>query len=257
MLRPETEKLFKFLSHQPGMGGFVLIGGSALSLRIHHRLSEDLDLAYQDLQLPRRRLAALFRTLEGANFHLRRADDPSALFEFEAAGQDLLDYQQDILVNERVKLTFFTPDQALSLVLEPVAADRLRVATLDELFASKTLVCAARSLTRDWFDLHNLIAHHGYTLGDMKRVFEKVRDPRAFDLALQRLCSGRPQTGDPGLAALLPANAGLPSPSELAEFFTTKRTTFEIEEAARAASAKLQRGQALKPPPNNENGMSL
>ena len=45
MLPPETEQVWHFLKQQPALAGFVLLGVSALALRIGHRLSEDLDLA--------------------------------------------------------------------------------------------------------------------------------------------------------------------------------------------------------------------
>jgi hypothetical protein len=45
LLPTATEKVWDFLRTQPALAGFVLVGGSALALRIHHRRSEDLDMA--------------------------------------------------------------------------------------------------------------------------------------------------------------------------------------------------------------------
>lgn len=45
-LPAETRQLWLALMHEPLLRGFVLIGGTALTLRIGHRLSEDLDFAY-------------------------------------------------------------------------------------------------------------------------------------------------------------------------------------------------------------------
>ena len=56
MLPTDTEKVWTFLKPQPALGGFVLLGGSALALRIQHRRSEDLDLACVEPRLPRARL---------------------------------------------------------------------------------------------------------------------------------------------------------------------------------------------------------
>ncbi len=44
MLKPETEKTWHFLQGQPALSGFILLGGSALTMHLHHRKSEDLDL---------------------------------------------------------------------------------------------------------------------------------------------------------------------------------------------------------------------
>ena len=63
MLRPETEKLWNYLRTSEALAGFVLIGGTALTLHIQHRLSEDLDFVFLDgtngVRLPRTRLNAL------------------------------------------------------------------------------------------------------------------------------------------------------------------------------------------------------
>jgi hypothetical protein len=84
--------------------------GSALSLRINHRISEDLDVASRGNCLPSARLNALVRSFEEHGFQLVPTDDPAAAFEFESAGQELRDYQQDFLVNAKVKLSFFESD---------------------------------------------------------------------------------------------------------------------------------------------------
>lgn len=56
LLPPETERVWNCLKQQPALAGFVLVGGSALALRIRHRRSDDLDIAYPAHQLPRARL---------------------------------------------------------------------------------------------------------------------------------------------------------------------------------------------------------
>ena len=59
MLPPETARVWDFLKTQTALAGFILIGGSALALRLGHRRSEDLDLACPEPRLPLRRLEAL------------------------------------------------------------------------------------------------------------------------------------------------------------------------------------------------------
>jgi hypothetical protein len=55
------------------------------------------------------------------------------------------DYQQDFLVDGKVKLSFFTADASLTQLLKPEDSNTIRIASLEELFASKALVCAIRS----------------------------------------------------------------------------------------------------------------
>jgi hypothetical protein len=52
VLPPHTERVWHFLREQPSLAGFILVGGSGLALRIGHRLSEDLDLAYPEVRPP-------------------------------------------------------------------------------------------------------------------------------------------------------------------------------------------------------------
>ena len=66
MLPRDTEQVWNLLKDQPVLAGFVLVGGSALTLRIDHRVSEDLDLAWTQARLPRNRLEALRRAAEEA-----------------------------------------------------------------------------------------------------------------------------------------------------------------------------------------------
>ena len=86
-----TSKVWDFLKFQKAMGGFVLLGGSALSLRINHRFSEDLDVAFTGLPLPTARLHALSRSFGEHGVAIIHTDDPAAAFEFEAAGHNVFE----------------------------------------------------------------------------------------------------------------------------------------------------------------------
>ena len=59
MLKPDTEGVWQFLRRQPGLTGFVLMGGSALALRLGHRQSKDLDFVWPGPELPRDRLEVM------------------------------------------------------------------------------------------------------------------------------------------------------------------------------------------------------
>jgi hypothetical protein len=157
VLLPETERVWDFLKEQPALAGFVLIGGTALAIRIHHRRSDDLDLAYPQIRLPRARLEALRGTASEAGFDFQREDDEAAVEEFSVAGMDLHDYQQNFLVNRKVRVAFFVPDCTLARVLTAPVEPTVRIANLRELFQAKCLVSAVRSKTRDWLDLYLLL----------------------------------------------------------------------------------------------------
>ena len=234
MPTPEAERLWEWLRGQPELSGFVLIGGSALSLRIDHRVSEDLDLAYLSEKLPTQRLTTFPTAAESAGIQLRADDDEAAVVEFADGGLELHDYQQDFIAEGKVRISFFTADPPLIKALgksDPSSGPRL--AELPELFRAKCLVCAKRSKTRDWFDLYILIRDHGFTLADMEQTFLDAGIPDQMDSALARLCSGKAPAQDEGLSHLLDDPPDLET---IASFFRTQRDEFETEVARRRRS---------------------
>jgi hypothetical protein len=249
-LREDTERVWNLLRDHPALAGFVLIGGTALALRIGHRLSEDLDFAFKANRLPRPRLDALGKSLRAQGLSLIANDPPQAVEDFEIAGLDLRDYQQNYLAADTVKLTFFAPDEEVRhhLVDSKGDAPGPRIATLDELFAMKCLVSADRSKTRDWLDLYLLMRDHGYTAAAMVEVFMASRVPQKLDIALNRLSRGRPQEEDEGYEALMPLP---PTLDEMRSYFTgvasearaelARRLTLQARAKPTAAAAKRPR----------------
>ena len=237
MLPPDTERVWRFLEEQPALSGFVLIGGSALALRIGHRLSEDLDLAFCEGRLPRARLEALVRIAREGGLDFIPQDDEATLQEFLESGLDVRDYQQDFLANGKVRVSFFAPDAPLAKVLQRPPEPKVRIATLTELFHAKSLVSAIRSKTRDWIDLYLLLREHGFSLRDYRAAFQEAGISSQFETGLNRLCSGIPQKDDEGYAHLLP-NA--PSLDEMKAFFTSQRNRLEVELAAESLRSRRQ-----------------
>ncbi len=229
MLRPETEKVWSCLRSQPLLAGFILVGGSALALHLRHRFSEDLDFMYPAERLPRSPLDALIRVVEQLGVEFRRHDDPGAMAEFNNGGLDLLDYQQDFLANKTVKVSFFAPEAGDRSVLTSSAqSSEPRLATLDELFRTKSLLSARRSRTRDWFDIYVLMTRCGYTMKDYFDTFSQAGQADQATIGLQRLCSGKPASGDESFEAIQPSP---PNVQQLARFFQNQRDIFERTEA--------------------------
>ncbi len=235
MLLPETEKAWGFLRNQPALAGFVLIGGSALALRLAHRLSEDLDFAWLTEKLPRRRLDSLLHAARLAGLTFERNDHEGDIQEFLNGGIELHDYQQNFLVNRAVKVSFFTADNPLVKVLDQPPEHHARVATLSELFHSKCLVSAVRSKTRDWLDLYVLLREYSFSLRQYLEAFQKAGISAQADTGLSRLCSGVPQVGDEGYAHLLPSP---PTLEQMKSFFIAQRDQLEIDLAAEARARR-------------------
>jgi Nucleotidyl transferase AbiEii toxin, Type IV TA system len=187
LLPPVTEKVWNYLCEQPALASFILADGSALSLLIGHRVSEDLDFICLQPRLPRQRLAVLCREAHAAGFDFKSNDDEAAVQEFAEGGLELYDYQLDFLVNATVKVSFFAPDEAQRKVFASPDESRARIAILAELFKSKALVSAVRSKTRDWLDQFLLLRDHGFTLRDYRKVFEESCNLTQCDIGLARL----------------------------------------------------------------------
>lgn len=235
MLPKATEAVWNALREMHELSGFVLVGGTALTLRIGHRTSEDLDFARKGLRLPRERLERMMVELEKRGIGCARHDDPAAFEEFSESGLDLRDYQQDFSMGDGVKVTFFAPGTALAKVITDLVEPQPRIATLEEIFRTKCLAVSERARTRDWFDLFVLLRDHGFTMRDFVRAFEVAESLGSSELAMERLCSGKPSRADPGFKSLLP---NPPSLEELHAFFRPKRDELEISMAAERAARR-------------------
>nr|WP_302181251.1 nucleotidyl transferase AbiEii/AbiGii toxin family protein [Paraburkholderia sp. NMBU_R16] len=217
------------------MRGFVLIGGTALTLRIGHRVSEDLDLAYAaGGHLPRNKLDVLARSMRDRGIKFALNQNPQAEEDFLDAGLELANYQQDFLANDTVKVSFIAPDPPEQLVIAGDSARPLRVATPDEIFALKSLVCAERSKTRDWFDLYILMTQHGFSVVDFYEVFLRYNAMPKFENAQMRLRRCKADAGDEGYEPLL---TDAPSLDAIRAFFRTHLDQLEVRLAKQEFSS--------------------
>jgi len=240
MLSEPTQSVWQALSVRPELKGFVLVGGSALTLHLNHRISEDLDFVWPHPRLPREALHQL--TKAGADFKFDPNEDPWAQREADDCGLDLNDFSQNFLVNELVKVTFFCPEAPERKLLAQTAGDTVRVATVPEIFAREALVSAKRSKTRDWVDLYVLMKHHGFSWKNFYEAFVLAGSEGQYDHAADRLSRARPSIDDEGYEALLPHP---PSIEEMREFFLQRRNAYERGEEdiqPKASSQPTDRG---------------
>jgi predicted nucleotidyltransferase component of viral defense system len=240
-LPPETRHIWERLEAEPLLKGFVLIDGSALALRIGHRISEDLDFACLDELLPKLRLQQLSRMLNSQGIRFELNQSTAAEQEFIDSGLLLEDHQQNYLANNIVKISFVRLENNVTELLSGGHDSPLRVATLDEIFETKALVCADRSKSRDWFDLYILLTRHGYDINDMYRVFEEADCVSKFKIADIRLRACNPGRADEGYLQLVdPA----PSLDELRAFFIDALDKWEIALSKAAFKTKRDTGSA-------------
>lgn len=242
-LRPDTARVWNKLAGHPALHGFVLIGGTALALRIGHRLSEDLDMVYPSLRLPQGQIGALLQSAPASGLDFKLNQDPIAEDDFIDAGLELRDFQQNYIVDGSVKLSFFAPDHELGELMRSAwqVDAPLRVATMEEIFISKCLVCADRSKTRDWFDLYVLLTCHGYTMYDFYMAFKRFDALAKFDNASGRLRRSKPPLADEGYETLLPDP---PTLDQMRQYFEAQLDLLESE------LAKIELAKGMPPTSN-------
>lgn len=242
-LPPDTQRLWQSLQSNLLLNGFVLIGGTALAMRIGHRISEDLDFAFLGDLLPSKRLRQMVDRLRTAGVDLQLNQDAVAEQEFINSGLLLEEHQQNYIANGTVKLSFVRLDNPTTALLSGTRDSPLRVATLDEIFKTKALVCAERSKSRDWFDLYILMTQHGYDITDLYRTFQETNRTGSFQVAELRLRACKPSVTDEGYLQLVtPA----PTLGDLRQFFNEAldRLQVELSKAAFAvATGTEKRGQ--------------
>ena len=209
-LPTETRRLFDDLANNPLIHDFVLIGGTALSLFLNHRQSEDLDFAYVGLKLPRQQCREIIDYLAGLGWLITDVSDDLTRLYQENEGCDLADLQQDWLCRHPsgemgVKLTFFAEyhDHKQAVCRgENAAKGHIRILTPDGLFKLKSQLLMLRTTLRDLFDLWSLL-ERGRRVED---ILEEARaqDPYiTYERLRSRLLPARVPGTDPGLSALV------------------------------------------------------
>ena len=134
-LLPKTKALLlEMVESCSFLDKYVLVGGSALTLHLCHRKSEDLDFfTYED------------------NFDFREILEYIKQFEKKEI-LNKSDNQIDLLL-DGVKVTFFNAKWSF---LKPVDNNKFHLATLEQIAAMKVNVLFLRAKYRDYYDLYFL-----------------------------------------------------------------------------------------------------
>jgi predicted nucleotidyltransferase component of viral defense system len=216
MLRPDTQRLWDELQNDPLLGHFVLVGGTALSIHLNHRISEDLNFMIPDKKLPRNQINSLKRQCAAKGFTFVSNDSPMGLMEFEDTGLDYLDYQQDYVVGNTVKLTLIAPDPEVTFFLNSGTPKRPRIASVEEIFRLKCIACANRTKSRDWLDMYVLLKDEHFQPIDIYKTFEMAGIIQKFDIAMARMTRGSIDRGDEGYETVM---KDPPSREQIQQYF--------------------------------------
>lgn len=181
-LPKQTLTVFDALLDNPFMATInaTLLGGTALSLQINHRLSEDLDFACFSNELPIHAINTLIYDLKIKGLTVINTLDTSKISQARINGYHLEDYIQEYTFNG-VKVSFFVLNKNNDLRLNyfknaPTLniSGSFKIFSIDSLFDSKAVVLLDRVKSRDIYDLMVLIMHHGYQVADIIESIKKI-----------------------------------------------------------------------------------
>ena len=142
----QSLKVFEAIKKSDLLQEYILIGGTALSLQINNRLSEDLDFCkWQD----------------NPKIHKKEVNWPELEKFLKSIGPvktDILDLYQVNFFLDEVKITFYS--NAITTFREIETGpkfDNITLATVSSIGAMKLEVMTRRNLFRDYYDLYSIL----------------------------------------------------------------------------------------------------
>ncbi len=162
--------------------GATLMGDTALSLLIGHRLSEDLDFFFFKDVLPKGEINATLNELRIAGFDVQNIMDQARISQARINGIFLDDLIQEYAVNG-VKLSFAVMSKGARSRKEYFKErysspneGAFFIPDLKTLFESKAVVLMDRVQSRDLFDLMVLINDHGFSVQNIIEAIVSIDD---------------------------------------------------------------------------------
>ena len=143
----KTNKIFEALSKLSCIKDYTLIGGTAISLQIGKRLSEDLDFCKWSNNLKTDKPTVDWPVIEKELQTIGNIDS-----------RDILGFDQINFIVSGVKISFLTKQENLSPVNNKVSIlNNIKAADLDSLGVMKVEVMLRRSVWRDYYDIFSLL----------------------------------------------------------------------------------------------------
>jgi predicted nucleotidyltransferase component of viral defense system len=157
-LPENTKKIFDLIAKEKFFQDYVLVGGTALSLQIQHRLSEDLDFIYDAETIPITKIKRFINSKFKNNYRILKEDG---------------DYQIDFLISN-VKLTFFSTGAVLvpfNVKDYSFKYKNLNIANLNIIAVLKMGTISNRNTIRDYYDLYYIAKH----ILPLKEIYELTK----------------------------------------------------------------------------------
>ncbi len=149
-LAPHTGKIFEGISKLECIKPFVLVGGTALSLQLHTRQSEDLD----------------FMRWKSGKTDKLDIGWPSIEAELKTIGHiddiDILGFDQVKFIVEGVKVSFYAaPRKRIPTMQEIPYLNNLRIADVNSIGIMRMETMMRRSKFRDYYDIYSILKNGG------------------------------------------------------------------------------------------------
>lgn len=144
-LAPHTGKIFDAVSQLDCIKGYLLVGGTALSLQIHNRQSEDLDFMK-------------WRTSKSEKMEVNWAQICKELETIAPVDyMNLMDIDHVEFIVQGVKLSFYASTRYTPVTKPVYIQNNLYAANLVAIGAMKMEVMLRRTAFRDYYDIYSLL----------------------------------------------------------------------------------------------------
>lgn len=146
-LAPHTNKIFDQITSMESIRPYFLVGGTALTLQLNTRLSEDLD----------------FMSWKSQNSEKLEVDWVAIEKELSSIGKiearDIWDFDHVEFIVSGVKMSFYASNK-FSPITKPVhIKNNLWLADIEAIGAMKMEVMLRRSNFRDYYDIYSIVQH--------------------------------------------------------------------------------------------------
>ena len=144
-LAPHTQQIFEAVSELDSIKSYLLVGGTALTLQINTRQSEDLDFM--------RWRTSKTEKMEVAWFQIEKE---LATFG-EIQHKDILDINHVEYLVSGVKFSFYACPKYSPVVTPVNFLNNLKIADVKSIGAMKMEVMLRRSNFRDYYDIYSIL----------------------------------------------------------------------------------------------------
>jgi len=210
----KTRNVFNKLAEEKFLNDYTLVGGTALSLQIKHRLSEDLDFIFDGNFLKTQLIKKFIDKKFKANYKLIKQDN---------------DHQLDFLIDD-IKVTFFTNDSVMiSFNVKDYSTKfkQTNIATPEIIAVMKINALSQRNTIRDYYDLYFIAKN----IIPLKIIYEKCKPllPNVSEITYSETIVFVDDIIEESISDHLNPTENI-SKYEIADFFTTEiRNLYNIK----------------------------